>query len=67
MTICQGRSPILSDKKKLKIIVIYERMKRAPNFKKGTYELQKGKKLTEYPCLNAIFELFRLKKFFSDF
>lgn len=42
-------------------------MKRAPNFKRGTLKLQKGKITTEHPCSSVFFEVFKANNFFYDF
>ena len=64
MTMCQGRNVILTNKN---VIAIYDKMKRAPDSTKGTSELQKEKRIAEYPGPNVIFGLFRVNKFFMIF
>ena len=42
-------------KVKRKIVLIHKGMKRVPNSKKGTSELQKDKTTAWYPCLYVFF------------
>ena len=52
---------IKKEYKKYKFIVIYEGMKRAPNLKKNTVELQKGKRTAGLPWPDVVFMFHRPK------
>ena len=63
---CQGRKAIQTNKKGLKIKLIFEEIKE-PNFQKSTSELQLGKRTVRYSCANVFFQLFRPIKFLKIF
>ena len=64
-TMCKRRNAIQSNINELKIIVIYERMKGAPNFKKGHFLASKRQKSNWVPLSKC--ELYRPNKFFTIF
>ena len=65
ITMCQGKNAIQTNTKELKVTVIYQGMKKAPNFHKGHFRASKRqtKKTGRYPCPNVFFELFKPTKF----
>lgn len=60
----EGTLTTLTKLKRKLAKVIYKGMKRAPNFKRGTLKLQKGKITTDHPCSSVFFEVFKANNFF---